>query len=356
MNNRQLWKQIMHYGDFDRMPVVHWTQWPETRERWVEEGMPEGVDVRDFLDVDPHWIDINVNVGLYPQFKEEIYEETDEYRVFRGGDGVVQKDWKHRECIPHFIEFTLEDASTWPEYKKRLQPDPRRIPEDLDQKIKKAGDSGHPIVFHCASMMGWIRNWMGVQNMSYLMFDSPEVYRDMVDTLAELSCWAIDEVVPRMETAPDMVFCWEDICGRAGPLVSPNIFKEYVAPGYAKIRSKMEEHGIDLLGIDSDGDVWELAGLWLESGVNVLFPLEIGVWKANPMDYREKFGRDLRIIGGFNKMVLEKDFEAIDAEIERRLPLMQDGGFVLMPDHLITPGTPLENYQYFLNRMRELRF
>jgi uroporphyrinogen decarboxylase len=118
----------------------------------------------------------------------------------------------------------------------------------------------------------------------------------------------------------------------------------------------MEEHGIDLLGIDSDGDVWELAGLWLESGVNVLFPLEIGVWKANPMDYREKFGRDLRIIGGFNKMVLEKDFEAIDAEIERRLPLMQDGGFVLMPDHLITPGTPLENYQYFLNRMRELRF
>lgn len=355
MNHRELWNEIMHYGDFDRMPVVHWTQWPETKERWIEEGMPEDANVREFLGADPHWVGVGVNVSLYPAFEEEVYEETDEYRIFRGGDGVVQKDWKHRECIPHFIDFTLEDASDWEEYKKRLQPDPGRIPDDLDERIHNAEESGHPIVMGSASMMGWIRNWMGVQNMSYLMFDSPETYGDMVDTLAELSCWAIDQVVPRMETTPDMVFGWEDICGKAGPLVSPNIFKEHVAPGYAKIRSKMEEYGIDLLGIDSDGDVSDLAGPWLESGVNVLFPIEIGVWNADPMEYRQKYGRELRIVGGFNKMVLEEDFEAIDAEIERRLPLMRDGGFLPMPDHLITPGTPLENYQYFLDRMRELR-
>ncbi|MFW5914938.1 MAG: hypothetical protein ACOCTQ_00555 [Planctomycetota bacterium] len=29
------------------MPVVHWTQWPETRERWVEERMPEDANVRE---------------------------------------------------------------------------------------------------------------------------------------------------------------------------------------------------------------------------------------------------------------------------------------------------------------------
>ena len=31
------------------------------------------------------------------------------------------------------------------------------------------------------------------------------------------------------------------------------------------------------------------------------------------------------------------------------------GGFIMMPDHLITPDTPLEDYKYYLNRVRELR-
>ena len=56
----------------------------------------------------------------------------------------------------------------------------------------------------------------------------------------------------------DLGFGWEDICGRGGPLVSPAIFDECVAPGYRKIRNKLEEYGVTLYGIDSDGDVTDL--------------------------------------------------------------------------------------------------
>jgi hypothetical protein len=35
---------------------------------------------------------------------------------------------------------------------------------------------------------------------------------------------------------------------------------------------------------------------------------------------------------------------------------MKQGGFVMMPDHLITPDTPLANYRYYLKRIREMRF
>ncbi len=34
----------MHYGEFDRVPVVHWAGWPETHERWIREGMPGDLD------------------------------------------------------------------------------------------------------------------------------------------------------------------------------------------------------------------------------------------------------------------------------------------------------------------------
>ncbi|NIA07662.1 MAG: hypothetical protein GWP14_08535 [Actinobacteria bacterium] len=352
---RELWQNIMHYGDFDRMPIIHWMGWEETRARWLDEGMPCDVEEHEYFDAIPPWFNVSVELELLPPFDEETFDETEEYRVFRDSGGVVRQEWKKKSCIPHYIDFTLKEARDWDEYKKRLQPDPKRIPENLDEQLARAEASGAPISVWTGSLMGWIRNWMGVVNMSYLLYDARDVYTDMVNTVAELGCWAIDQIVPRMKSPPDMGHCWEDICGKNGPLVSPDIFDECVAPGYRKIREKLEHYGIKLLSIDSDGDISRLVKHWLDAGVNVQFPIEIGTWNADPMEFRKKYGQELRIIGGLNKLALEKGPAEIDAEIERRIPLMKDGGFVVMPDHLITPGTSLTNYKYYLDRIRTLK-
>lgn len=354
MTYREFFQQIMHYGEFDRMPVIHWTEWPETRERWLKEGLPADKSEHEFFGAVPTWAGIGVHLGLLPGFKEETLEETDEYRIFRGSDGVVCQDWKHKSCIPHFIDFTLKGAEDWDEFKKRLQPDAARIPNNLDQAIANVEASGLPIFVSTASMMGWIRNWMGVVNMSYLMYDARGVYADMVMTLADLVCWGIDQILPKIKV--DAGFGWEDICGRSGPLVSPKIFDECVAPGYRKIRNKLEDYGVTLYGIDSDGDVTDLVGHWLDAGVNIQFPVEVGAFKGDARKLRKKYGKELRVIGNFDKLSLEKSHDAIETEIRRLLPLMKEGGFIMMPDHLITPGVALEDYRWYLDLVRKLRF
>jgi uroporphyrinogen-III decarboxylase len=255
------------------------------------------------------------------------------------------------------IDFTLKTPKDWEEhYKWRLQPDPKRLgdPETYQKNLDTAVNSGLPLLFWTGSLMGWIRDWMGVENLAYFMYDYPDVFADMVDTISDLVCWAADYVLPK--TQYDMGFGWEDICGRSGPFVSPDLFRKHVAPGYRKIRAKLEEYGVNLYGIDSDGDVSALVGPWLEAGVNVQFPIEVGVWKAEAMDYRRKYGKELRVVGNFDKMTLEKSHEAVEAEIQRLLPLMKDGGYIMMPDHLITPGVALADYQWYLERVRNLRF
>lgn len=356
MTTRELWREIMFYGDFDHMPVIHWRGWPETRERWLKEGLPEDVSEHEYFNAVPWVHGVGVNIGLYPAFEREIIEDTPEYVIVRQDDGVVCQDWKDKSCIPHFIDFTLKTEEDWPEYKKRLQPDPARIPDDLDERIKRAEESGLAVSVGTGSMMGWIRNWMGVPNMSYLMYDSPDCYADMVDTISSLVCWGLDQVIPRMKEPPDIAHGWEDICFKSGPLVSPPIFEKYVAAGYRKIRSKLDQYGVKLYSIDSDGDVRPLIKHWLDAGVNVQFPIEIGTWNPDPHEIRKQYGKELRIVGGFNKLVLERGRKAIDEEIERRLPLMKEGGYLVMPDHLITPDVPLEDYKYYLERIRALRF
>lgn len=359
MTNRKLFQEIMNYGQFDRMPIIHWAVWDETLERWYEEGYPKDCNAHDYFDAVFKWTGFGADLGLLPAFEEKTIEENEEYRIFSDASGVICQDWKKKSCIPHYIDFTLKEAKDWPQFKERLQPDSARIPDDIEQRIKDADNSGLPIVINVASMMGWIRNWMGVENMSYLMYDNPEIYTDMVNTLADLTCWSLDEILPMAKAqgvVPDMGFGWEDICGKNGPLVSPAVFDQCVAKGYRKMRDKLDSHGVHLLGLDSDGMVEPLIPAWMDAGVNVFFPIEPGTWGASPEHMRERFGKEIRIIGGFDKLVLEKDFAAIDAELESHISLMKEGGLILMPDHLITPGTPLKNYKYYLDCVRQLRF
>ena len=142
MNTRDLWIEIMNYGEFDRMPVVHWCGWAETRERWLDEGLPEDANEHEFFDAVPQMAGVGANLDLYPLLDNETLEDTDEYQIFRDGYGVVQQDWKNKSCIPHYIDFTLKGPDDWPEFKKRLQPDPKRISRHLPKHLAAAEASG----------------------------------------------------------------------------------------------------------------------------------------------------------------------------------------------------------------------
>ncbi len=309
--------------------MIHWSCWEETYERWKTEGLPADVargEEQECLNAVKHWATVRCEVDLYPGFEVQVVEKTDEYTVAWGADGVLRKDWKGKSLVPHHIDWSFKSAEDWPGYKEHLQIDNARIPEDLDAQIAEAESSGLPIAIQTGSMMGWPRNRMGVENMAYLMFDSPECYADVVDTMSDLVCWAIDQIVPRMSTTPDMGHGWEDIAGSTGPFVSPATFDALVAPGYKKIRAKLEEHGIHIYGVDSDGDVRPLISNWLAAGVNMMFSLEPGTWRWTPEAVRAKYGKELLIQGGFDRLVLERGREAIDAEIESHLELMKEGG------------------------------
>jgi len=92
---------------------------------------------------------------------------------------------------------------------------------------------------------------------------------------------------------------------------------------------------------------------WVENGVNTMFPIEVGTWDAEITPWRQKYGKQLRGVGGMNKNVFAKDYAAIDAEIERLKPMIELGGYIPCPDHRIPPGAIWENVQYYCDKMKE---
>ncbi len=116
----------------------------------------------------------------------------------------------------------------------------------------------------------------------------------------------------------------------------------------------MHKHGVDVVWVDCDGNIDALVPLWLEAGVNCMFPVEVGVWRADPVAYRKQYGKDLLIMGGFDKHILQRTPEGIRREVDRLAPLVEEGGFIGFCDHRVPPDVPLENYRLFVDLQREV--
>jgi len=103
--------------------------------------------------------------------------------------------------------------------------------------------------------------------------------------------------------------------------------------------------------IDTDGDVTRLAPWLLREAVQGVLPLErqAGV---DGLELRRQFP-ELRMVGHYNKMVMNHGEAAMRAEFERLAPLMKSGGFIPSVDHQTPPGVSLEQYRSYLRLLEE---
>ena len=107
------------------------------------------------------------------------------------------------------------------------------------------------------------------------------------------------------------------------------------------------------MSLDCDGCIDKLVPIWLQNGVNTMFPIEVGTWGASIAPWRAQYGRELRGIGGMDKRVLAYDRDAVDRELERLKPLVEAGGYIPCPDHRLPPETKWELVQYYCEQFRK---
>ena len=70
---------------------------------------------------------------------------------------------------------------------------------------------------------------------------------------------------------------------------------------------------------------------------------------------RKESGRELRMIGGFDKRVMaSSDKKNIKKELERLRPLIEDGGYIPGLDHAAPPDIPFENVCYYIDCLKQM--
>jgi uroporphyrinogen-III decarboxylase len=134
-------------------------------------------------------------------------------------------------------------------------------------------------------------------------------------------------------------------------MISPELFRRFLLPYYQEITDFFHGKGVDRVLVDCDGNIMELCRLLMEGRADGVYPLEIAAG-SHPLLLREKYP-DFVLMGGIDKRALAAGPEAIDRELERLAPVVKQGGYLPMVDHLVPPDVSLENYRYYLRRRRE---
>lgn len=380
MNNRERVRAILHYEDYDKMPVVHFGYWRETLDKWAMEGHitpeqaaswgdgnPTDAVIARKLGFDFNWSScFSPDTRLRPPFETRIVETfPDGSRHVMNNEGTIILEKDDAVSIPKEIEHLLTDRASWESlYLPKLHYDDARITHahvNMDGVMQRfdrggkeylqKGDWQDPYGLHVGSLFGVIRNWLGIVGLSYLMVDDPDLLLEIIDTVADLCYQCTKYTLETVGAHFDFAHFWEDISFKSGPLISPRYFEKYVGPHYKRITDLVNSYGIDIVSLDSDGKVDKLIPTWLYNGVNTMFPIEVGTWGSSIGPWREQYGPSLRGVGGTNKVVFTRDYKAVDVEIERLKALVDLGGYIPCPDHRLAPDSKWENVQYYCDRM-----
>jgi len=388
---REIFRKMMHYEQPERMLVWHWTFggyrdegwvarwwpsygthfWQNTIDRWGSEGLPAEVNTRrrvnDYFGVDRR-LQLELCLYTWPPPEIEVLEETNEYLVIADADGGVERIFageRAETSMPQYIRYPVTSREDWNCFAhKRLAPDSPgrevfRILKDGQPLIESAPGAPNfqeardillncdlPVEVYVGSLYGVLRNWMGLTGISYALYDDEAWVREMMEYLTELTLSVLHRVLDPLDVPIDHAQWWEDMAYNKGPLISPAHVRRLMLPCYRRVNDYLHQRGIDVINVDSDGNLNELIPLWLEVGINCIMPIEVAAGN-DVAALRAKYGRDLLMIGGIDKRALAKGKEAIREELAQRLPVVAQGGYIPEVDHSVPHDISFENYMYY---------
>jgi uroporphyrinogen decarboxylase len=388
MNSREKFLSVMRmppgrHSPEAQVPKVEFGYWAGVLRRWFREGLeqrepvladiPDGEAVMANRNITARGLekagDLNVQpvfgldqyltkfpVDYSPRFPRKVLEQTAEYVVYRDSFGVTNKNDPGMRSLPLELDNPVKDRRSWEEYKPHYAEStiPDRLPPDWDRIAARLRERDFPIRLGGTNggFLGFPRQIMGLTGYLLALYDDPALIHDICDTFLRFLQAYYDRII--RDVRVDCLLIWEDMAGKQGSLISPEHFREFLAPCYRAMVGFARESGVDVVLTDSDGYVEELIPLIVETGVTGMYPFERAAGN-NLLRIREAFPA-FQILGGFDKRVLFEGSTpaAIEAELAVTEAMLRQGRFIPHVDHFVSQDCTWENFSYYRRRLNEI--
>ena len=377
--SRERFLQTLEFKPVE-IPWVRWGSfiWDETIAIWESQGY-DGRSLDDIFELD-QLIRVDPWYGPVPNFEHEVIEEDEHTVTYINHEGILMREFKeHRDTsMPQFMKFPVENEDEFEQFaaeRLTLNAD-LRFPDQWKQEVSdggrvqtKVGKGEQEIddlkprtrepsqqwprlcwADRWGGFFGALRNLMGVESLCRAFYDQPNLIHRMMEERADAIIAITAETLKH--TKFETFWFWEDMAYNHGPLVGPELFRKFALPHYRRVCDWLHSQGVRHIGLDSDGNISSLIPIWLDGGINMLWPFEVQSG-MDVVEVRKIYGHDLVIMGGIDKRVIAKGGETLRREVDRVMPLVEDGGYIPELDHSIPPDISWPVFCEYMEYMKQ---
>ncbi len=332
---------------------------------WLADGLPQAKSEAELFQYEPSGRFDLTGLGwteaeFCPPFEEIILQDLGETEIVqdKAGRGVLYFKGRRQGFMPEYVSHPVVDLASW-----RQNVQPRLAFDHAGRKLawearreaaKTVQRDGLMMTQRIIGGYMYLRSLIGPDGLLYMVYDNPELIHECMQTWLDLA----DKVTAmhQQSVSFDEVFFGEDICYNHGPLISPDMIKEFLFPYYQQLLNNIRRRqaGKDFyIQLDTDGNCESVTDLYIEHiGCKVFSPWEVASG-SDVVAIGKKYP-DLILSGGFDKRILAAGKDAIDREIDRIFPVMYErGGYLPTCDHGVPAEVNWRDYMHFRKRCLE---
>ena len=331
MNSRERVIAALERREPDRVPVVEWVIDPR-----VMEGIFPGCTYLEFVE----WMELD---AAGPNTAYDFSTGTEwidcDKRIIRDKWGVI------RQFTSEMVAYPLEGPiKTLADAKAYRAPDPWAegalgILPDVVDRFK--GEKAIVWFGHDAFINPCYLHGMENVLMDYLI--DPALSKALVEISVE---WEAEMAQRAIRAGAEIVVLGDDYAWKAGPLMSPAHFEEFILLGLRRVVEAIKQEGGYCVK-HTDGDIYPLLDMIMESSIDAINPLE-PVVGMDIGDVKRRYGDRVCVIGNIDCGELLSRGSADEVERAVRACITAaapGGGHILSSSNSIHSSVKPENYR-----------
>ena len=328
MNSAERVFTALQGGTPDRVPILEWF----VHEKVYQSLIPGST-----------WPDFVEKIDLDAVTAHFIFEGT--FIETRIDDKTVVNEWgvtlgvteEHMAPIDGPIK-TLEDAL------KYIPPNPNAAHRlgGLPEYVRRF--KGNKAIIWCqrAEFM-WAADLLRLDNLLVAFLENPPLAHEVLELVNE---FAVHLVRRAVRAGAEIVMLGDDYAYKSGPMMSPRVYKEFLQHRLARVVQAVHEEGAFCVK-HSDGNLWPILEMILETGVDGINPLE-PVAGMDIGEVKRKYGERVCLIGNIDCGELlsrgspEDVIQTVKDTIRQAAP---GGGYIMSSSNTIHSSVNPENYR-----------
>ena len=225
----------------------------------------------------------------------------------------------------------------------------------MKHKAEEIHQAGYAVVVNSLSagmfeMLTWLMGYeSSLTNLALEEGAATRILDKMLDIKMTFWSRVLDEFGHKVTVCQEA----DDLGTQISLLISPDMYREYVKPRHKELFDMIHKKSDAKVFIHSCGAIRDILPDFIESGVDIVNPVQFNAANMDAVALKREFGRDLVFWGGgvdTQKTLPKGSPQEVADNVKKMMDILRkDGGFVFNSVHNIQADVPPENLEAYFN-------